>query len=115
MFEKPGLFGFTVQDAGGFLPDEMRAAGFGWIAIQVHDSVTRVETTDYRAFISPYRSKGVEVVGWGVVREHPEDEANLAVDLCQELDLHAFIADAEEEVGFTQRGVPTPEAFGRSD
>ena len=115
MFEKPGLFGWNVQNAGGFLPDEMGAAGFGWIALLLHDSLTRVETTDYPAFIGRYRSKGIEVAGWGVVRDHPEEEANLAADLCAELDLHAYIADAEQEIGLSQgdRG-QVPECFERS-
>jgi hypothetical protein len=116
MFEKPGLFGWNVQNAGGFLPDEMHAAGFGWIALLLHDSLTPVETVDYREFIGRYRSKGIEVAGWGVIRDHPEEEANLAADLLQKLDLHAYIADGEQELGLTQGAAgQVPECFGRSD
>src|SRR5919197_1554121 len=94
----------------------MRAAGFGWIAIQIHASVTRVEKTDYRAFISRYRSLGIDVAGWGVLRDRPEEEANLAADLLQELDLHAYIADGEQELELTQPGTGmVAECFGRSD
>jgi hypothetical protein len=115
MFEKPGLFVWNAQNLPGFVPDEMRAGGFGWIALDLHDGLELVEKADYRALIAQYRAKGIDVSGWGVLRTRPAEEAALAVDLCARYDLHAYIADGELELGYTQGSGPCDECFQRSD
>ena len=115
MFEKPGLFVWSAQNLPGSLPDEMKAGGFEWIALDLHDSLDLVEKADYKALIGRYRGLGLQVAGWGVLRGHPEEEANLAVDLCEKYDLHAYIANGERELGYTQESGPSGECFGRSD
>jgi Putative peptidoglycan binding domain len=115
MLDQPGMLVWNAQNLPGFLPDEMKAAGFGWIALDLHDGLSLVEKTDYRALIAQYRSRGIEVAGWGVLRTQPQEEANLAADLCATYDLHAYIADAELEYGYTQATGPCGECFERSD
>lgn len=115
MFEHPGLFVWNAQNLPGFLPEEMKAGGFGWIAIDLHDGTELVEKTDYRALIAQYRGQGLDVAGWGVLRTKPKEEAELAVELCAKYDLHAYIANGERELGFTQELGPSGECFERSD
>jgi hypothetical protein len=115
MFEYPGLFVWNAQNLPGFLPEEMKAGGFRWIAIDLHDGVELVEKTDYRALIAQYRHAGLDVAGWGVLRTQPEEEAELAAELCAKYDLHAYIANGERELGYTQESGPSGDCFGRSD
>jgi Putative peptidoglycan binding domain len=115
MFEQPGMLVWNAQNLPGFLPDEMKDAGFGWIALDLHDGLSLVEKTDYRALIADYRGKGLDVAGWGVLRTQPQEEAGLAVDLCAKYDLHAYIADGELELGYTQQDGPCGPCFERSD
>jgi hypothetical protein len=115
MLEQPGLLVWNAQNLPGFLPDEMHAGGFRWIALDLHDGLELVEKTDYRALIAQYRARGLEVAGWGVLRTQPKEEAELAVELCARYDIHTYIADAEREYGYTQEIGPCGECFERSD
>ena len=115
MLEQPGLFVWNAQNLPGFLPDEMKAGGFHWIAIDLHDGLDLVEKTDYNALIAEYRANGLDVAGWGVLRTQPKEEAQLAVELCAKYDLHAYIANGERELGYSQDAGPSGDAFERSD
>jgi hypothetical protein len=80
---------------------ELRANGFGWIAVQLHDGLTvdPVEDDWLRRFREA--SGGLPVGGWGVLRTDPEDEAKLASSLLDRYPLGFYIADAEAEYKFS--------------
>src|SRR5438093_13511988 len=95
MLEQPGLFVWNAQNLPGFLPEEMKAGGFRWMAIDLHDGLELVEKTDYRALIAEYRAKSLDVAGWGVLRTQPKEEADLGGDLSAQCDAHTLIAHRE--------------------
>lgn len=92
---------------------EMRAAGFGWVALFLHDglSVDPVEDDWVRRF---REASGIAVGGWGALREHPGEEAALADKLVAQYGLDFYIADAEAEYGYTGPDGPSDERYHRS-
>ena len=80
--------------------DEVRADGFGWIAVQIADGETVLPSPS--DWLARFRAaSGVPVGGWSVLRDHPEAEAQLAATLLAQDHLDFYIADAEQEYGFT--------------
>jgi hypothetical protein len=80
--------------------DEVRADGFGWIAVQIADGETALPSPS--DWLARFRAaSGVPVGGWSVLRDHPEAEAQLAATLLAQDHLDFYIADAEQEYGFT--------------
>ncbi len=95
------------------LGQELRANGFGWVAIRIHDGLT-ADAVD-PGWIARFRSaSGLPVGGWGVLRDRPEQEAQLASALIGRFGLDFYIADAEAEYKYTGPDGRRPERFGRS-
>lgn len=95
------------------LGEEMRAAGFGWIAVLVHDGLVEDPVED--DWVERFRrASGLPVGGWGVLRDDPAGEAALADRLIARYGLDFYIANAEAEYGYTGPDGPRPERFGRS-
>jgi hypothetical protein len=95
------------------LGQEMRANGFGWIAIRIHDgrSADQVDPGWIARF---RRASGLPVGGWGVLREQPGQEARLAGSLVGQLGLDFYIANAELEYEYSNQSGQSAQRFGRS-
>ncbi len=95
------------------LGQEMRANGFGWVAIRIHDGTTvdRVAPDWIARF---RRASGLPVGGWGVLRDQPAQEARLAGSLIGQLGLDFYIADAEVEYEYSNQSGQSAQRAGRS-
>lgn len=115
---------FSWQAAGAFVWHEtdidpealgrtLRANGFGWVAVLLHDGVVEdpLEPTWLERF---RRASGLPVGGWGVLRERPEREAELAAALARRHGLDFYVADAEAEYGYSGPQGRSGERYSRS-
>jgi hypothetical protein len=95
------------------LGEELRASGFSWVAILLHDGLAAdpVEGDWIRRFREASR---LSVGGWGVLRDDPEREAELAHDLLDEYSLDFYIANAEAEYKFSGDRGQSEERYRRS-
>lgn len=96
------------------LGQEMRANGFGWVAIRIHDGLASdpVDPT----WIERFRAaSGLPVGGWGVLRDQPQQEAQLASSLIGRYGLDFYIADAEAEYAYSGVDGPSSTRFARSE
>ena len=120
----PASVSMSWQAAGAFVwhetdisPEalgvELREAGFGWVALRVHDGLTE-DPVDGDWIGRFRRASGLPVGGWGVLREHPALEAALASELLARHSLDFYVANAEAEYGFTGPDGLSEERFGRS-
>jgi len=91
----------------------MRADGFGWVAIRIHDGKT-ADKVDPDWIAQFRRASGLPVGGWGVLREQPVVEARLAGSLVQKLGLDFYIADAEMEYEYSNQSGQSSQRYGRS-
>ncbi len=95
------------------LGQEMRANGFGWVAVRVQDGRT-ADKVDPN-WIAQFRlASGLPVGGWGVLREQPAAEAKLAGAQIGKLGLDFYIADAELEYEYSNQGGQSPARLARS-
>ena len=77
-----------------------QANGFGWIAVQLADGEAALPSPSN--WIARFRAvSGIPIGGWSVLRGHPEAEARLAATLLAQDGLDFYIADAEQEYGYT--------------
>ena len=92
---------------------QLRANGFSWVAVLVHDgmAVDPVEGGWVRRFRA---ASGLPVGGWGVLRTEPEREADLAHGLLDHSALDFYIANAEAEYKLSGDDGRSAERFGRS-
>jgi hypothetical protein len=102
---------FSWQAAGGIvwhwgdvdptvLGRQVRAAGFGWVAVQLADG-EQVKAPSAQ-WVSLFRAaSGLPVGGWSVLRGDPATEAQLAAGLLARDGLTFYIADAEQEYALT--------------
>lgn len=89
------------------LGEEMRAAGFGWLAVDLaHFDADWVNR--FRA------ASGLPVGGWSVLWDHPIADATAAVQAVQQYGLAFYIADAEAPYGYTQGPIQSSAGFARS-
>jgi hypothetical protein len=80
--------------------EEAQANGFGWIAVQVADGETALPSPF--DWIARFRAvSGIPIGGWSVLRGRPAAEARLAATLLGQDGLDFYIADAEQEYGYT--------------
>jgi hypothetical protein len=95
------------------LGQEMRANGFGWVALRIHDgrSADQIDPDWIARF---RRASGLPVGGWGVLREQPGLEARLAGSLVEKLGLDFYIADAEMEYEYSNQSGQSAQRYGRS-
>jgi hypothetical protein len=92
-----GAFVWHETDVGPeILGSQLRASGFTWVAVLLHDGlvVDPVEGDWVRRFRA---ASGLPVGGWGVLRTHPEEEADLGHRLIDEYALDFYIANPEAE------------------
>lgn len=115
---------FSWSSAGAFVWHEtdveptllgtaLRNAGFGWVAVYLHDGMAEdpVEADwAYRVRLA----SGLPVGGWGVLRTQPEDEARLAQQLLARYHLDFYVANPEVEYEFSGPNGPDSERSGRS-
>ncbi len=92
---------------------EMRADGFGWVAVRIQDGV-HPDPVDASWIARFERASGLPIGGWSVLREQPVQEARLATFLIGRYALDFYIADAEAEYEYSGPGGPSPERAGRS-
>jgi hypothetical protein len=109
-----GLVWHTSEVDPTVLGEAVRAAGFGWIAVFLADgSAQEPPPPDW---IQRFRaaSGGLPVGGWSVLRTDPAGEAQLAASLVAQDGLDFYIADAEQEYGYTDGTTQSGERYGRS-
>jgi hypothetical protein len=92
---------------------ELRDAGFGWVALFVHDGMSEdLVEADWVGRLR--RASGVRVGGWGALRAQPAEEAALADALLAGYGLEFYIANAEAEYAYSGSAGPSAERFERS-
>ena len=95
------------------LAQEMKSAGFGWVAVFLHNglSVDPVESD----WVGRFRAaSGLAVGGWGALQAHPAQEAALASSLLGRYGLDFYVADAEAPYAFSGPSGPSHQRYGRS-
>lgn len=95
------------------LGSQLRASGFLWVAVLIHDGLTGdpVEGDWIRRFRA---ASGLPVGGWGVLRTEPEDEAELADRMLDHYSLDFYIANPEAEYKLSNDDGQSGERFERS-
>lgn len=95
------------------LGQELRDAGFGWVALFLHDGLSEdpVEADWANRF---RHASGLAVGGWGALRDRPAEEAALADRLLARYGLDFYVANPEAEYMYTGPDGPSPERFARS-
>jgi hypothetical protein len=116
--------GFSWTSAGAFVWHEtdveptllgriLREAGFGWVAVRLHDGTE--EDPVEADWVYRFRlASGLPVGGWGVLRIDPEAEAGLASELVARYGLDFYIGNPEVEYEFSGAEGPSDERSGRS-
>ncbi len=95
------------------LGKEMRGNGFGWVVIRIHDGLAPDPVDP--SWIARFRAaSGLPVGGWGVLRDNPQQEAQLASSLIGRYGLDFYIADAEAEYTYSGQDGPSPVRLARS-
>jgi hypothetical protein len=116
IWDEPGAFiERPVNIAPEWLGQTMVANGFVWAAVLVHNGLQR-ENEDQLGIDWHRRlaSTGVTVGAWGPLREAPEQEAGLAVELVTRYGLAFYVANAEYEYEFSGAGGGSNDRAGRS-
>ena len=120
----PASVAFSWKSAGAFVWHEtdveptllgriLREAGFGWVAVRLHDGT--VEDPVEADWVYRFRlASGLPVGGWGVLRTGPEGEARLASELVARYGLDFYVANPEVEYEFSGPDGPSDERSGRS-
>ena len=89
------------------LGQEMRSAGFGWVAVDLASLdpgwISRLRT-----------ASGLPVGGWSVLGASPTGDAQRALQAVKKYGLAFYIADAEEPYGYTDMGTTSPVRYARS-
>jgi hypothetical protein len=116
IWHEPGAFiERPINVAPEALGQSMVANGFAWAAILIHNGLQR-ENEDQLAIDWHRRlaSTGVTVGAWGPVREAPEQEAELVVELVNRYGFAFYVANAEYEYEYSGAGGGSNERAGRS-
>lgn len=96
-----------------WLGQQMRDAGFGWVAVFLGASDTA--TPPDPGWIARFRAaSGLPVGGWSVLGDDPATDAAAAVQLIRQDGLSFYIADAEEPYGYTDGTTQSDERLARS-
>jgi len=120
----PAPVAMSWDDAGGivwhesaidpiWLGQQMRAAGFGWVALYLGEDDDASPPDP--SWIARFRAaSGLAVGGWSVLGVDPAQDAAQAVQLIREDGLAFYIADAEAPYGYTEGDSTSATRFGRS-
>jgi hypothetical protein len=115
----PPTVPMSWQNAGGlivhtsaidplWLGQQMRSAGFGWIAVDL-------DTAPDPDWIARFRTAtGFPVGGWSVLGGDPQHDATVAAQAVTKYGLSFYIADAEEPYGYTDQGTTSDTRYARS-
>ena len=95
------------------LGQEMRAAGFGWVAVFLHNGL-HVDPVEGDWVSRFHATSGLSVGGWGVLQDHPAQEATLASSLLDRYGLDFYIADAEAPYAYSGPSGPSRARYKRS-
>ncbi len=96
-----------------WLGQQMRAAGFGWVAVFLGENDAALPPDP--GWIERFRlASGLPVGGWGVLGEDPAADAAQAAQLIQQDSLSFYIADAEEPYGYTDGTTQSDVRLARS-
>ncbi len=96
-----------------WLGQQMRAAGFGWVAVFLGEN--DAASPPDPGWIERFRlASGLPVGGWSVLGDEPATDASQAVQLIQQDGLSFYIADAEEPYGYTDGTTESPVRLARS-
>jgi hypothetical protein len=91
-----------------WLGQQMKAAGFGWLAVLVN-------TPPDSGWIARFRAaSGLPVGGWSVLGAYPQYDAKIASQQIAKNSLSFYIADAEESYGYTDLGTTSSTRYARS-
>lgn len=120
----PASVAFSWRSAGALVWHEtdveptllgriLREAGFGWVAVRLHDGL--VEDLVEADWVYRFRlASGLPVGGWGVLRTEPEAEARVGSELVARYGLDFYVANPEVEYEFSGADGPSDERSGRS-
>lgn len=108
-----GIVSHTSAVDPAWLGQQMRAAGFGWLAVFLGEGDT--VTPPDPGWISRFETaSGLPVGGWSVLGEDPAADAAQAVQLIRQDGLSFYIADAEAPYGYTDGTTRSDTRLGRS-
>jgi hypothetical protein len=106
LWNQAGVF---VWNTSAFDPRRLIAGlgpkHFAWVAFNIHDGLTT--TAIDPEFVRLVRDAGFVTGAWGVQRDQPAQEADLAVRLIEEWGFAFYIADAEDAYKADAGGVFT--------
>lgn len=89
------------------LGQEMRSAGFGWLAVDLANLDSN--------WIDRFRAaSGLPVGGWSVLQNDPATDAAAAAQAVQQNSLAFYIADAEQPYAYTQGGLRSDAGYAAS-
>lgn len=114
-WEGAGAFVWHETDvAPETLASELRDNGFSWVAVLLHDGAALDPVEG--EWVSRFRAAAPDLAvgGWGVLRDDPEREAELAHRLVARHGVDFYIANAEAEYKLTSDDGQSAERFGRS-
>ncbi len=98
----------TADVDPAWLGQQMKAAGFGWLAVDLNTPPDGTWIARFRA------ASGLPVGGWSVLGVSPQSDAATASQLIKRNGLAFYIADAEEPYGYTDLGTTSATRFARS-
>lgn len=96
-----------------WLGQQMRAAGFGWIAVYL-GGPEDPGTADASWIQRFQAASGLPVGGWSVLGDDPAHDVASSVSQIKQFGLAFYIADAEEPYGYTDMSGKSPGRFARS-
>jgi hypothetical protein len=96
-----------------WLGQQMREAGFGWVAVYLGGPGDPPQADP--SWIARFRAaSGLPVGGWSVLGDDPAHDAAAAAAAIAQNDLAFYIADAEAPYGYTYGATVSGVRFGRS-
>lgn len=108
-----GLVWHSTDVDPTWLGQQMRAAGFGWVAVYL-GGPTDPATPDADWLARFRAASGLPIGGWSVLGTDPAADASRAASLIGQAHLDFYIADAEAAYGYTQGATHSATRLARS-